>query len=260
MGRMLGAFDPNDQLDRPDLNKCPDCGCYFAGENCPLCGKPCPEEMRAGNRKEPKKQKKPRGGSSGRVTFVDWYHRWWFIILMLFMFPLIGIILLITSPHKRSHKIAFVVAGVLYFFLSTFGVSQLWGRISSLWNPPVDMKMGREEYIAACESMPAEVYHRSVASREEAFVSMTLRVKEKVIDSDAVYNKEKYATYYLCEDVEGRGVTILVRDCNRETSENFLAGDVITVFGEGAGEVTVYDMNYEPRSAPCVNMAFVIRQ
>ena len=46
MGRMLGSFDPEDELDRPDLNKCPDCGCYFATDNCPLCGKVCPPEMR----------------------------------------------------------------------------------------------------------------------------------------------------------------------------------------------------------------------
>ena len=39
MGRMLGSFDPEDELDRPDLNKCPDCGCYFASDECPLCGK-----------------------------------------------------------------------------------------------------------------------------------------------------------------------------------------------------------------------------
>ena len=25
MGRMLGSFADNNELDRPDLNKCPDC-------------------------------------------------------------------------------------------------------------------------------------------------------------------------------------------------------------------------------------------
>ena len=39
MGRMLGSFDNPEELDRPDLNKCPDCNCFFAGDNCPLCGK-----------------------------------------------------------------------------------------------------------------------------------------------------------------------------------------------------------------------------
>ena len=49
MGRMLGSHG-SEELDRPDLNKCPDCGCFFSSDNCPLCGKPCPEEMRAGNK------------------------------------------------------------------------------------------------------------------------------------------------------------------------------------------------------------------
>ena len=83
MGRQLGTFLDEDELDRPDLNKCPDCGCFFAQDECPLCGKTCPEEMRAGNRKPPKKSRKKRTGSD-RVVFVDWYHSWWFIILMLF--------------------------------------------------------------------------------------------------------------------------------------------------------------------------------
>ncbi len=113
MGRMLGAFDPHDELDRPDLNKCPDCGCYFAQLNCPLCGKECPEEMRAGNRKRVKR-KKSRGGSSGRVTFVEWYHSWWFIALMLLWVPIAGIILLVTSPHKKWLKILLVALCIVY--------------------------------------------------------------------------------------------------------------------------------------------------
>ena len=47
MGR---SFENYDELDRPDLNKCPDCGCFFGQDYCPICGKLCPEEMRAGNR------------------------------------------------------------------------------------------------------------------------------------------------------------------------------------------------------------------
>ena len=36
MGRMLGAFADDEELDRPDLNKCPDCNCFFDGDFCPL--------------------------------------------------------------------------------------------------------------------------------------------------------------------------------------------------------------------------------
>ncbi len=109
MGRMLGAFDNPQELDRPDLNKCPDCECFFAGENCPLCGKTCPEEMRAGNRKPPKKVKKRRSNNNGRVIFVEWYHSWLCIILATLFNPLIGIILLLTSPHRTKHKVIFVI-------------------------------------------------------------------------------------------------------------------------------------------------------
>ncbi len=117
MGRMLGAFDNPEELDRPDLNKCPDCECFFAGETCPLCGKACPEEMRAGNRKPPKKGKRRRGTNNGRVTFVEWYHSWWCIILAsIFMAPL-GIILMITSPHRTRWKVLFIIAVVLVEFV-----------------------------------------------------------------------------------------------------------------------------------------------
>jgi hypothetical protein len=116
MGKMLGAFDNPEELDRPDLNKCPDCECYFAGDNCPLCGKECPEEMRAGNRKPPKKQRHRKGGS-GRVYFIEWYHRWWCILLAtLFAAPL-GIILMLTSPHKKVWKVIYTVVVVLVEFV-----------------------------------------------------------------------------------------------------------------------------------------------
>ena len=93
------------ELDRPDLNKCPDCGCFFSGDNCPVCGMPCPEEMKAGNRKPVKQKRTFYQSSSGRVTFVRWYHSWWFIACMMFVSPIIGIILLLTSPHERKKKI-----------------------------------------------------------------------------------------------------------------------------------------------------------
>ena len=120
MGRMLGAFDNSEELDRPDLNKCPDCECFFAGDNCPLCGKVCPEEMRAGNRKSPKKQKNKRSGGNGRVTFVEWYHSWWFIVLMMIFMPIAGIALLITSPHRTRSKVIFVIIFVAVYFVVPF--------------------------------------------------------------------------------------------------------------------------------------------
>ena len=96
---MSEKFNTNNQddLDRPDLNKCPDCLCYFAGDNCPLCGKPCPENMKAGNRKvvrpAPKKAYDP---NAGRTIFIPWYHSMWFMLIVSLFSPLIGIILFAT--------------------------------------------------------------------------------------------------------------------------------------------------------------------
>ena len=114
MGRMLGYHD-SEELDRPDLNKCPDCDCFFASEECPLCGKVCPEHMRAGNRAAVKHKK--HKNTSGRVQFVEWYHAWWFIILMLFVMPVVGIVLFFTSPHSKKAKIIATVVGIAYFLL-----------------------------------------------------------------------------------------------------------------------------------------------
>ena len=100
MGRMLGAFDDTNDLDRPDLNKCPDCGCYFVQDACPLCGKVCPEEYRAGNRK-PVKMKNTRRRGNGRVQFVPWYQTTWFIILMLFIQPIVGLVLMWSGYWKQ---------------------------------------------------------------------------------------------------------------------------------------------------------------
>ncbi len=247
MGRMLGSFADTEELDRPDLNKCPDCGCFFPQDNCPLCGKPCPEEMRAGNRKPPKKSKKKNTGSE-RVVFVDWFHSWWFIILMLFMFPLIGIVLLITSPHKKGLKIGVAAAAVVYSIVTTIGLSTIVGGFTALFDRPVDTSMSRAEYVAACTIVTAEDFYRN-AGEEDKFVAMTLTVSRTIHAGDEVY--------YLCGSGDGR-FTLLVRDCLVDETRNLLPGDTVTVYGEGAGNVTVYDEVYHAYTAPCVNMAYLV--
>ncbi|MBQ9086383.1 MAG: hypothetical protein IJY47_04265 [Clostridia bacterium] len=254
MGKMLGAFDPDDELDRPDLNKCPDCGCFFAQSNCPLCGKVCPEEMRAGNRKAVRK-KKPRRGSSGRVTFIDWYHSWWFIILMLFVFPIVGIVLLVTSPHKKSVKITVAVLGILYAILSTVGVGNVIYYVRELLDQPVDTSLSREEYIEACETVSAEDYYRSAEAYEDRFVSVTVTVTEKALEE--TFSSGEREVYYVCRDENGGSFEILVRDCFQGEGLNLLVGDVITVYGEGAKVHTVYDGTYQAHTAPCINGAYV---
>lgn len=255
MGRMLGSFADDEDLDRPDLNKCPDCGCFFSGDNCPLCGKPCPDEMRAGNRKAVPKRKKKSSGPQYRVAFIDWYHRWWFILPMLFFMPLIGIILLATSPHKKSIKITVIVIAIVYTVLSTFGISTVIGHLTDLFYTPVDTSLSETEYIDRCTEVSAEDFFRSPDTYKDEYVSLTLTVTEKIIDGDGYYNNRKYTTYYLCTDGI---VSILIRDC-RQTggTQNLIAGDVITIYGEGDGSTEIYDMNYSLRFGPCLNAAYI---
>ncbi|MBQ8475065.1 MAG: hypothetical protein IJ499_05325 [Clostridia bacterium] len=258
MGKLMGAYD-SDELDRPDLNKCPDCGCFFAGENCPLCNKPCPEEFRAGNRKPPKKVKK-RNASNRTVTFIEWYHSWWFIILMLIFMPFVGVILLLTSPHKKAVKIGVASVAIVYGIVTTVGIGNIVTKITNIWNKPVDTSLSRDEYIAECVDVDAEEYYRSVGQYEDKFVSVELKVKEKIVDSDGYYKGDKYCTYYVCTDNSGGEFKILIRDCIQDGSRNLIAGDVVTVYGEGAGEITIWDMEYDSYSAPCINVAFIEEQ
>ncbi|MBQ9745940.1 MAG: hypothetical protein IJW21_03880, partial [Clostridia bacterium] len=184
MGRMMGAFDSdNDMLDRPDLNKCPDCGCFFAQDNCPLCGKPCPEEMRAGNRQPPKKQKYKYDNGYRTVMFINWYHRWWFIALMAFFQPIIAIVLLITSPHKKAHKIIAVAIAALYLIISTSALPFIFGLI---YKPesPVNTSLSKEEYIAACETVSPEEFYRNPESYRGKFVKLELTVTKAVTSAD----------------------------------------------------------------------------
>lgn len=255
MGKLLGAHD-SDELDRPDLNKCPDCGCFFSQDNCPLCGKECPEEYRAGNRKKVKNKK--RRGSSGRVTFVEWYHSWWFIAIMMFFSPIIGIILLVTSPHKKSAKAVFIAIAVLYFVLRLLFGSGMYGKIMSAFTEPVE-RMSVEEYSEKCTEISPEEFYRNSAAYDRKFVSLTLTVKESFVDAVGYYSKDEYTTYYICTDGDGGEFEIMIRDC--ETApENYIADDVITVYGEGAGTLAVDDLDYITHSAPCIFAAHIMVQ
>ena len=135
MGRMLGYHD-SDELDRPDLNKCPDCGCFFATEECPLCGKICPEEMRAGHRAKVKHKK--HRSSSGRVQFIPWYYSWWFIILVFSVSRLAGIILFATSPYSKKAKIIVTVVALCVAILTYTNIGwRLAGWVSRVfWGEP----------------------------------------------------------------------------------------------------------------------------
>ena len=256
MGRMLGSFADNEELDRPDLNKCPDCNCFFAGESCPLCGKICPENMRAGNRAPVKHKKARKNSGSGRVTFIEWYHSWWFIAIMIVLFPIVGAILLATSPYKTSRKVLFILLAVVYLIISMIGIGNIISGITDIWNAPVDDSLSKEEYISQCETVTLEDICRSPDGYEDEFISVKLRIVKKVTYQDKFYNSKDYVCY-LCEAENGSEYKLILRDCLLEDQQRFIAGDIITVYGEGAGECTAYDHEYTEYAAPCLNMAYV---
>ena len=255
MGRQLGTFLDDDELDRPDLNKCPDCRCFFADLYCPLCGKECPEEFRAGNRKPVRHKRRRSSGGTGRVTFIEWYHSWWFIILMLFMMPIVGIILLFTSPHSKRAKITVIAVGLAYTILSSYGWLMLSG-LNNLLDKPVNTRLSREEYVAACEQVDVEEFYRMPDRYSTEFVKMSVTVVGKVTDSEAYYSNGKYPTYYVCRNAEGT-CEILIRDCLQDGSYNLIVGDTVTVYGEGTGYVSIYGMDGNLYGAPCLNIAYL---
>ncbi len=256
MGRMLGAFDNPEELDRPDLNKCPDCECFFAGDNCPLCGKTCPEEMRAGNRKPPKKTKKHRGSSNGRVTFVEWYHSWWFIILMMFFMPIVGIILLATSPHSKKAKITFIIIGIVYFLISTIGIGTIIGGIINLFDKPVDTSLTREEYLAKCEQVTSDdIWHAPEDYRNE-FVSLTVTIQGYVDGIDNTYFGGETYRFYICKIGSNGNEYIYIRNCIQSGASNFSVGDKVTFYGEGDGIASIFTYDEDDIEIPCVNAAY----
>lgn len=256
MGKMLGSY-ASEELDRPDLNKCPDCGCFFASDTCPLCGKVCPEHMRAGNRKAVKRRKKKRGGSSDRVMFIEWYHQWWFIILAMLFVPLVGIILFATSPYKKSLKIGLVLGAVAWTVLMPILIGALIPAVQRWTDRPVTTNLSKEEYIASCREVEIADFYRRSAQYEDEFVTMTVKVEYSFVGCNEANSIED--TYWFCVDESGGNYAILVRDCQLGDEKNLMSGDVITVWGEGAGTQIIYDCQYyeDLPSMPCLNGAYI---
>ncbi len=252
MGRLLGAYDA-DELDRPDLNKCPDCGCYFATEECPLCGKLCPEEMRAGQRAAVKKTRRRSGGYTGRVQFIPWYHSWWFMLIMMFVMPLAGIVLFFTSPYSKKTKIITSVVAVVLLAVTYSGVG-FWLLEHLFSEPLVDDDLSRPDYMEACMDMSIEDFHRNVYE-VGAYTTMELVVVDCVTDvweSDA-----DHAVYYICTDPTADGeLTVLVRDCILEERKSYMKGDRIRVYGESAGMAVISSDGDAAIELPCLHMAY----
>ncbi len=257
MGRFLGSFMDDNELERPDLNKCPDCECYFPQDKCPICGRECPEEMRAGNRKIQKKKKQRNGRSNHRV-YVDWYHKWWFIIPMLIIFPILGFILLASSPYNKTLKTTVMVVAIIYAIVSFFGIGNIIDAVNFRFEKPVDTSLSYEEYIGKCEEISVEEYYRRPDDYKESFIKTELKVTELFSDYNSSYKKVKYSDYYICTGIDGDGeqFSIIVRNCVQSGIKNLAPGDVITVYGECVGRVEVNDLSFELQVGPCINAAY----
>ena len=257
MGRFVGSF-MDDELDRPDLNKCPDCECYFPQDNCPICGKLCPEEMRAGNRK-PVKKKKSRNGRSTQRAYVDWYHKWWFIAIMMFMFPVVGIILLATSPYNKVLKIIVIAIAVIYLVIPFTGLVDLGGLINGYLEKPVDSSLSYEEYTAKCQSIDPELYYRNPEDYVKSFIKAELTVTGIIYDDFGESDGSRYNDYYKCKGVgsDGKEYDFLVRQCVVSGIKNLAVGDVVTVYGECGGRVEIYDYSTASYTrGACINAAY----
>lgn len=149
-----------------------------------------------------------------------------------------------------------MTAGV-YLFLSSFGISNVVSFLASQWEKPVNTSLSREEYMDACQTFSPEELYRGADVYTDTYVSFTVEVVQKITDVYAHYNGGKYTVYYVCQDPDNTQIRFLIRDCRRENSRNFLPGDVITVYGEAAGNLSINDMEYNTHTAPGINGAYM---
>jgi hypothetical protein len=171
---------------------------------------------------------------------------------MLLFFPVLGIILLATSPNKKATKILVIAIAVLWMLGSASGI---WGSIRAFFDQPVNTRLTQTEYIAECIEVTPEDFYRNPSKYEGAFVAIKLTVTQRITDIEKYADGDKYSTYYIC--TADSGFSVLVRDCSRDGLKNFVVGDIITVYGEGDGNVTVFYSDYEFCTAPCVNGAYI---
>lgn len=249
-----------DERDFPELNKCPDCETFFADLTCPICGKICPEEMRAGNRKRVKVKKNPRHESheTGRVRFVPWYFTTWFIILMLFIQPLVGLILTWAGYWKKKWKILATVLLVLPYVLTILfgGVMGILATVLSNSPPPVDVDMPQAEYVALCQELPAETVYREANARLGEHVKLTMKVEG--IWEDALDYGSKYPLFFECSvEADGKTWVFLVHDYRQGDAVNLAVGDEITVWGQIGGNESITNSTVGTLSKPCINALYI---
>ncbi|MBQ3065278.1 MAG: hypothetical protein IJC98_03475, partial [Clostridia bacterium] len=66
----------------------------------------------------------------------------------LFVWPLVGIVLLATSPHQKRWKLTVIVIAVIYTIFSTYGFGTvILQRLNNMRDKPINTSMDRTEYI-----------------------------------------------------------------------------------------------------------------
>ena len=259
MGSQLGFFADRNEIDYPELNKCPSCETFFADEKCPLCGEICPEEYRAGNRKPVKPPKKRRrSNGNGRVQFIPWYYSTPFIIAMLIFMPVVGLILVWTGPWRRGLQILATVLVLLVFLLPTilgFLSVFLLNLFLNNQTPPYSTTLSQAEYVELCQTVDAEQLYRYSDAHAGEFVTLTLTVT----DVEEAYDESSVAYQaYVCETVSGgKTWTFLLLDC-QESGEvvRLTVGDTVTCYGEVCGTVYLTEENGSTQSLPGIYTLF----
>ncbi len=240
LGRYSGDSALNDNLS---LNRCPDCETLFEGDVCPICRKPCPEEMKAGNRAaiKVKKEKAVKG-----ATFTPVYFRWWFLLIlcMIGLTP-VALILFLVSERPKWLKVTVGIAAGLFFvgqiLLFTGAGQKLLTGIRNKANAGVTGT--EEEYRSECREITAE----NALREPDALRKQKVRAEFRVIGmTDYGYGN----VYYLCS-FEPEGTLCYVNDCRSDRDTRFLAGDLITVYGRFGD--AYYD---ESGELPLIHMAF----
>jgi len=254
MGAPIGYFSDQQPVDYPELNKCPDCETFFQTLTCPLCGKECPEEYRAGNRKAVKPKKVRYRNNSGRVQFIPWYHCAWVLVIALLAFPLVGLILLWQSSHSKGWKIAGSMIPVATHVVIPALISILGILFGYSYEPPIPTD--RAEFVASCEAVDAEHFFRNAESYSGKAVKIELTVKARRIDTSDMLGYTN--VYYECvAERNGRAFQFLLADCQAGTDRiNLLEGDRITVYGTALGDWSIIDAEAGALFYPCVEMFF----
>jgi hypothetical protein len=159
----------------------------------------------------------------------------------------LGLILLLTSPYKKWIKITVTSIVIGLFALFVIGGNYLLSKIEEI--APVNTSLSQEEYMATCQQVTPEEYYRSPDTYMEEYVTITLTVVEKTFNGDVVS--------YVCTDPQNENYRILVRDYIVQGQQNFIKGDTITVYGEGAGS-QYFTIDDTPQFLPDINMAYAV--